>query len=68
MDDAAGVDEVDFDVRRAGDFIEVEAGRREAVEGFEGAALQQLGQRALKGDFKARMRAEAGERRPGRAG
>jgi hypothetical protein len=52
---------VDFDVRRAGDFVEIEAGRREAVERFEGAALQQFGQGALKGDFEARMRAEAGE-------
>ena len=59
--DAARIDEVDFDVRRAGDFVEVEAGRRKAVERFEGAALQQFGQRPFEGDFEARMGAEAGE-------
>ena len=61
MHDAARIDEVDFDIRRAGDFLEVEAGRRKAVERFEGAALQQFGQRPFERDLETRVGAEAGE-------
>ena len=67
-DDAARIDEMDFDIRRAGDFIEIEAGRRKAVERVQRAALQQFGERAFEGDLEARMGAEAGENSPGRAG
>ena len=52
---------MDFDIRRAGHLVEIETGRREAVERIQGAALQQLGEGTFEGDFKARMRAEAGE-------
>ena len=61
MDDAAGVDEMDFNIRGAGDFIEIEARRREAIKRGQSATLQQFGQGALEGDFKAWMRTETGK-------
>ena len=60
-DDAAGIDEVNFQVLRIGDFFQVEARLGEAAQRIQRAALQQFGERAFQRDFEARMRAEAGE-------
>ena len=60
-DDAAGVDEVNFDIRRTGDFIEIKTGFRKAGERVERTALQQFREGALQCDLEARVGAEAGE-------
>ncbi len=60
VDDAAGVDEVDLQVGRAGHLFEVEPRCRGAGQRVERAALQQFGQGALQGNLETRI-AEAGE-------
>ena len=52
---------MDLDVRRGGDFIQVEAGFGEAAEGIEPTTLQQFGQGALESDLETRVGAEAGK-------
>ena len=52
---------MNFQVRRAGNFFQVETGLMETFERVERAALQQFGQRAFERNFKARMRAETGK-------
>ena len=60
-DQTRGVDEVLDEVVRLGHGQRVEGRRHEVVETLEAAALHQLGQTALDGDFKARVGAEGGE-------
>ena len=59
-DDAAGVDEMGFDVAGTGDFVLIEGGFRETAQRVEGAALQEFGQRPFQGNGTARMCAKAG--------
>lgn len=60
MDDATRIDEMDFQIRRAGDFIEIENRFGKTTERIQRAPLQKFGHSALKGDFEARMRSETG--------
>ena len=58
-DDATRVNEMDFDIRRTGDFIEVKTRFREAAKGIESTPLQEFGEGTLKRNLKTRMGSEA---------
>ncbi len=60
-DQAAGVDKVGFEVRVLGDLFVIEGWRREDVEVFQAAALQQFGDGSLQRHAKVRVGAEGGE-------
>ena len=61
VDDAAGVDEVNFDIGRTGDFFQIQARGGEAPQRVERPALQQFGQCALQGNLETRVGTKAGE-------
>ena len=57
-DDAAGIDEMDFQVGCAGHLVQIQTRGRKAAQRVQGAALQQFGERALQRHFQARVRAK----------
>ena len=58
---ATGVDKMNLDIRRAGRLLQIKARRRKARQRIQRPALQQLGQGALQGHLKTRMRAKTGK-------
>ncbi|MPN62138.1 hypothetical protein SDC9_209885 [bioreactor metagenome] len=60
VDGTARIDEMDFQIGRAGDLVQIENRLGKAAESVQRAALQEFGQGSFKRNTEARMRAETG--------